>query len=344
MWVNHTRWSGPEVRGDSAGSIVPRMGKHSRRKSGYLPKVAAGAAPVALFFAAPATALATQTDLTLPLDRIALPVDHRSNGTLDRDVSTATENETSVVRESVAATRHDVVAKEIAGAVLVNDVTESTSAYREVRQTPTAAATQESESLVRAGQHALRFGDVRATTANNQRLGQGAWQAVSLSPGLADFTERRVGAGEGTSHGVWLTDGVDALSQNAEQVDTGLRGSFTGDLQGAVSARRSSGQAVDIGQLGALGTTSEQHATGQFAGVLDVGQKHEVGGQLGPAAGLARTTQALGPAGPAGTISGDLGVDHVVQVEGDTTTSVRGTLDQRQSASVRVLDQPVLGL
>ncbi|MEV6876336.1 hypothetical protein [Amycolatopsis sp. NPDC051128] len=319
------------------------MGKHNRRLSGYLPKVAVGAAPVALLLAAPATALATQTDLTLPLDRIALPVDHRSDGRLDRDVSAATENETSAARETVAATRHDVVAKEVAGAVLVDDVAESATVRREVRQTATTASTRESESLVRSGQHTLRFGDLHATTANNQRAGRRAGQAVSLAPGLPDFSEHRVGAGEGAGHGVWLADGVDVLSQNAEHADTGLRGSFAGDLQGAVSARRLSGQAVDLGELGALGTTSEQHATGQFSGVLDLGQKHELGGQLGPAAGLVRTTQALGPARPAGTISGDLGVDHVVQVEGGTT-SVRGTLDQHQWASVRVLDQPVLAL
>ncbi len=320
------------------------MGKHSRRKSGYLPKVAAGAAPVALLFAAPATALATQTDITLPIDRISLPVDHRHAGTLDRDISTATENETSAAREAVTATRHDFVAKDIAGALLVNDVTESAAVRREGWQTATAASERESESVTRAGQHALRLGAVSATTANNQRLGQRASRDLSLSPGLAGTTERRIGAGEGTGNGVWLPYGVDVLSQNGEQLDTGLRGTITGDLQGALSARRSSGQAVDLGQLGAIGTTSEQHATGQFAGVLDMGQQHELGGQLGPAWGLAKTSQYVGTTGPAGSIRGDLGVDHVIHIEGDTTTSVSGRLDQYQSASVEVLDQPVVSL
>ncbi|WP_410608671.1 hypothetical protein [Amycolatopsis sp. lyj-109] len=316
------------------------MGKHSRRKSGYLPKVAAGAAPVALLFAAPATALATQTDITLPIDRVTLPVDHRHDGTLGRDISTATENETSSAREVVTATRHDFVAKEVAGALLINDLSESATIRREGRQNATAASERESESLVRTGQHALRLGEISATTANNQRLGQAAARDLSLTPGLTGTTERRLGAGEGTSHGIWLADGVDVLSQNAEQLDTGLRGTFAGDLRGALSARRSSGQAVDLGRLGAVGTTSEQHATGQLAGVLDVGQKHELGGQLGPAWGLAKTSQSLGPAGPAGSIRGDLGVDHVVHAEG-STTSVRGTLDR--SASLSVLDQRLLG-
>ncbi|MDQ7809855.1 hypothetical protein Q5425_39540 [Amycolatopsis sp. A133] len=320
------------------------MGKHSRRKSGYLPKVAAGAAPVALLFAAPATALATQTDITLPLDRITLPVDHRHDGTLDRDISTATENETSAACEAVTATRHDFVAKEFAGALLINDVTESASIRREGRQTPNTTSEREFESVTRTGQHALRLGTIAAATANDQRIGQGAGRDLTLSPGLAGTTDRRIAAGEGTSHGIWLADGVDVLSQNAEQADTGFRGTIMGDLRGALSAQRSSGQAIDIGRLGALGMTSEQYARGQFAGVLDLGQKHELGGQLGPAWGLAQTSQSIGPAGPASSIRGDLGADHVIYAEGDTTTSVRGTLDQHRSASVEVLDQPVVSL
>ncbi len=313
--------------------MVRRMGKHSRRKSGYLPKVAAGAAPVALLFAAPATALASPAELTLPLD-------HRADSTFGRDVSTTGEDDSSVVRETVTATRHDFLAKEIAGAVLANDFTESMTATREEQQTETSAASQEFEALTRTGRHTLRLGQVRAVTANNQRLGQADARDLSFAP-LGGSAGRRIGLGEGTNHGVWLTDGVDVLSQNAEQLDTGLHGSFAGDLQGALSARRSSGQAVDLGRLGAVGMTSEQHATGQLTGVLDLGQKHEAGGQLGPAWGLVKTSQSLGPAGPEGSIRGDLGVDHVVHAEGGTT-SVRGTLDR--SASLSVLDRPAFGL
>ncbi|MGW5715941.1 hypothetical protein ACWEVP_07225 [Amycolatopsis sp. NPDC003865] len=219
------------------------MGKHSRRKSGYLPKVAA---PVALLFAAPATALASPADLTLPLD-------HRHTTTLDNDGDT------------LSASRRDFVGKQLGDVRVAADQTE-------------AAATR---------------GD-------------------------------RAGAVERARQGVWLGHGVDVLSENAEQLDAGL---FAGDLSGGVAARHSSGQAVDLGQLGAVGTTSEVHAIGSFAGDLDVGQAHELGGQLGPASGLVRTT--------AGSFSGDLGVDHVVHVQGGTT-SLRGTL------SASVLDQPVL--
>jgi hypothetical protein len=253
------------------------MGKHSRRRSGYLPRVAAGAAPVALFFAGPAAAFAAPADLPLPID-------HRHTTTLDNDGDT------------LSATRRDVVTKQLGDVRLVSDVTE-------------ALATS---------------GD-------------------------------RAGLAQSSHQGVWLGHGVDVLSENAEQLDTGL---FTGDLTGGIAARRSSGQAVDLGQLGAVGTTSEQHAIGSlpggpgggapgserssdchgsFAGVLDVGQRHELGGQLGPASGLVRTSQSL----TSDSISGDLGIDHVVHVQG-STTSVRGTLDQHPSVSAGVLDQPVL--
>jgi hypothetical protein len=308
------------------------MGKHSRRKSGYLPKVAAGAAPVALLFAAPAAALASPAELTLPLD-------HRDDSTFRRDVSTSGEDGSSVVRETLATTRHDFLAKEIGGAVFSTDLTESATTRREERQNETSAASQEAESLARAGRHTLGLGDVRAVTTNNQRLGQGASRNLSLSP-LGGGAEHRIGLGEGTSHGIWPADGVDVLSQNAEQLDTGLHGSFIGDLDGALSARRSSGQAVDLGPLGAVGTTSDQYATSRLTGVLDLGQSHEAGGQLGPVWGLAKTSQSLGPAGPAGSIRGDLSVDHVIHAEG-STTSVRGTLDR--SASLSALDRPVFG-
>ncbi|WP_328447084.1 hypothetical protein [Amycolatopsis sp. NBC_00438] len=232
------------------------MGKHSRRKSGYLPRVAAGAAPVALLFAAPVAAFAAPSDL-------ALPIDHRHTTTLNND------------GDALSATRRDVVGKRLGDARLVSDRTEAI-----------------------------------ATSGN------------------------RAGVAESAHQGVWLGHGIDVLSEHAEQLDTGL---FTGDLTGGIAARRSSGQAVDLGQLGAVGTTSEQHVIGSFRGVLDVGQRHEVGGELGPASGLVKTSQSL----TSGSFGGDFGVDHVVHVQG-STTSVRGTLDQHPSVSVSVRDRPLL--
>ncbi|MCR6487058.1 hypothetical protein M8542_29935 [Amycolatopsis sp. OK19-0408] len=271
------------------------MGKHSRRKSGYLPKVAAGAAPVALLFAAPATALAAQ-DLTLPLDGISLPVDHQHAGSLEGD--------------GLAASRRDVVTKQIGEARAATDLAEAAGV------SPVGAFAD------RSGRHDVRLGQVTAVTANEQRMAAAA----------TDLT--RLGTGERTHHGVWLGNGVDVLSENAEQVDTGLRptGRFTGDLAGGLAVRRSSGQAVDLGGLGAVGTSSEQH--GQFTGDLDFGQQHEAGGQLGPAAGLVKASHDLS----SGSISGDLGVDHVIHAEG-AVTSVRGTLTPSFSGSL--LDRPL---
>lgn len=238
--------------------IVPPMGKHSRRKSGYLPKVAAGAAPVALLFAAPATAFANPCDITLPLD-------HGHTTTLDTDGGT------------LSATRHDAVVRQVGDTRLASDLTEGVAAS----------------------------GD-------------------------------RAGVVKRAYQGVWLPNGVDVLSENTEQFDTGL---FTGDLSGGVAARRSSGQAVDLGRLGALGATSEHHVIGTFGGTLDTGQQDELGGQLGPASGVVRTS--LSPT--SGSFAGDLGIDHVVHVQGGTT-SVRGTLEQPPTATASVFDGPALSL
>ena len=385
------------------------MGKHSKRKAGYLPKVAAGAAPVALLFAAPSAAFAAQSDLTLPLDRVSLPVDHSHDGSLGRDLTTATEGDASVLRGSLDLTRHDVVGKRVGDTQLVSDVREAASSHHEGRDTEIvdttgiakAVAEKESDAVSHAEKHTLRLGDdVLARTGNEQRLSRSGSRAnaLSLNPaagvaGMLDRDERLLGAGESTRHDFWLPNGVDVLSENGEQADTGLRrtisvdggtdghGRFAGDHAGGVAARRSSGQAVDLGRVGSLGTTSEQHATGQFSGALDLtrdaagslsgrlddllqadfGESHALGGNGGPVSGLVTTTQSgklsqLASSDPsahtddrvAQAISGDLGVDHVAGVHGDTSTSVRGVLpdhpggvlSQDQTVSASLLDQP----
>lgn len=151
---------------------------------------------------------------------------------------------------------------------------------------------------------------------------------------MATNGEQRLthGVAETRHTGVWLPGDADVLTENAERVDPGS-GGFTGDL----GVHRSSGQGVDLGGLGAIGATSAQHVTGR----LGVGQEHELGGGLGPASGVLRTTQSAG-SGAVNSISGTFDVDHVVHVENGVTTSVRGTLDQHQSVSASVLDQPVL--
>ncbi|WP_439384826.1 hypothetical protein [Amycolatopsis lexingtonensis] len=273
------------------------MGKHSKRKSGYLPKVAAGAAPVALLFAAPAAALASPTDITLPLEGISLPVDHQHAGKLDGD--------------GLTASRRDVFGKQVGEARVLTDLGEA------------AGAAPSGAFASRAGRQDFRVGRVTAIAGDEQRL------AGSTAPA-------RLGTSDSAHHGVWLGDGVDVLSEHAEQVDSGLSptGRFAGDLTGGVAVRRSSGQAVDLGRLGAVGTSSEQHASGQFAGDLDLGQQHELGGQLGPVTGLAKASHDLS----SGSISGDLGLDHVVHAQGGAAT-VRGTLTPSFSGSL--FDRPL---
>lgn len=383
------------------------MGKHSKRKVGYLPKVAAGAAPVALLFAAPATALAAQSDITLPLDKLALPVDHQQDGTFGRDLTSATDGDASVVTGSLGLTRHDVVGKRVGDAQWASDVRESVDSHHEARDTEIidtsglakAVDEKEAESVSHAEKHSLRPSeDVLARTSNEQRLSRGGNRAgaLSLNPGagaagVLDRDERRLGGGESTRHGVWLPNGIDVLTENSEQADTGLRrsvlldggtagdGRFAGDLAGGLATRRSSGQAVDLGPYGAIGTASEQHAVGQFSGALDTarnvqgslsghlgdlvktdfGQSHALGGNLGPVSGLVNTAQtgrtgltaSSDPAARsedrlADSISGDLGIDHVATLHGGTTTSVRGVLPepsglvtQQQTVSAGLLDQ-----
>ncbi|WP_370969590.1 hypothetical protein [Amycolatopsis sp. cg9] len=273
------------------------MGKHSKRKSGYLPKVAAGAAPVALLFAAPAAALASPTDITLPLDGVSLPVDHQHAGKLDGD--------------GLTAARRDVFAKRVGEARFLADVGEA------------AGAGSSGAFANRAGRQDVGVGQAVVTAGDEQRL------AGSTTPA-------RLGTSDSAHHGVWLSNGVDVLSEHAERIDSGLSpsGRFAGDLTGGLAVRRSSGQAVDLGRLGAVGTSSEQHASGQFAGDLDLGQEHELGGQLGPAGGLVKASHDLS----SGSISGDLGVDHVVHVQAGAAT-VRGTLTPAFSGSL--FDRPL---
>ena len=158
------------------------MGKHSKRKAGYLPKVAAGAAPVALLFAAPATALAAQSDITLPLDKLALPVDHRHDGTIGRDLTTATDGDASVIDGTLDVTRHDVFGKRVGDAQWVSDVKESVDSHHQDRDTEIidtsslvkAIGEKEGDAVSHAQKHSLRLGeDVLARTANDQRLSRG---------------------------------------------------------------------------------------------------------------------------------------------------------------------------
>jgi len=368
------------------------MGKHTKRKPGRIPKVAVGAAPVALLFAAPSAALAgplelTQPDLTVPLDRLTLPIDHHQDGRIARDLTSDAEDGASVLRGSLELTRHDAVGKQVGDAHAMSDFSEGLGARYLGRDAvdPRGAqntSTSEGQAVSQGQKHSLRLGDdVRAVTANEQRLGRSGSHSdgISLGPVSAfDRDEKLLGGGESTRQGLWLPQGVDVLSENSEQVDTGLRrsvaaegsGRFAGDLGSALAVRRSSGQAIDVGDAAAAGLASQQHGTGQVRGVLDsgsvsgdpgdlangdYGQAHAFGGHAGPAYALTTTGQGVrldhhgADDDLADSFSGDLGIENVAALHGDTTTSAHDTLPrepgvkQDQSVSASVLDQKPVG-
>ncbi|MFE0020603.1 hypothetical protein [Amycolatopsis sp. NPDC059021] len=388
------------------------MGKHTKRKAPYLPKVAAGAAPLALLFAAPATTalVAPAEAATLPLDLLPFPLDHQHDGSVTRDLKSNSDAGTSASHGSVDVVRHDVYRKQIGAASIVSDVRHAAGSSHEDRDTTvadprgapgTSRTTDDSQGFRQAQAHTARLGGLVTSTGNDQWLRKTETRAgdLSLDPaaGVARTHEadrRLLGAGESSRHGVWLPEKTDLLTENAEQLDSGLarsatldagpagEGRFAGDLGGSLDGARSSGQAVDFGDVAAFGTTSAQHGHGQFSGTLTAAksgtlsqrlagitdgtyeQTHVFGGNAGPVSGNVSATQTANLANRASTdetpprvdsgladsISGDLGVEHVVRVQGGTTTSVRGVLPDQphatrtQSLNVGVADQPPVDL
>lgn len=365
------------------------MGKHSRRKVSYLPKVAAGAAPLALFLAGPATAFAGQTDPTTPLGVVPLPLDHHRENGLERGAGVTSEGDTSVFRGFVNSTERDVYSKQLGDAKIVADVRRSVSESVESRDGATvrpdrvsAVTAAKTAEAVTQGQRDTvkldRYGSVVA--GNETRLEKTGTRLLEAALDPRDATAAVVaedghgtGVSEGTYHAVRVLSGTSVINETGQQAGAGLDravrldGGFSGELGGALRASRSSGHAVDLGQVAAIGATSAQHGGGRFTGVLplntgsgtDFGQEHVLGGNAGPVGGLVTTSQAaqLGHHGQAlrdsgaNTISGDLGLDYVARVHGGATTSSRGVLpatDPAQAANVKqsgtldvtLLDQP----
>lgn len=366
------------------------MGKHSRRKASYLPKVAAGAAPLALLLAGPATALAAQTDPTTPLGAIPLPLDHHRESGLERGAGVNAEGDTSVFRGFVNSTERDVYSKQLGDAKIVADIRRSVSERVESRDGVTVrpddvgmvTAAKTTETITQGQRDSVkvdRYGGIVA--GNETRLEKTGTRLLeaALDPRTATaavVTEDRNGAGvsEGTYHSVRTLGATGVINETGQHADAELGralrldGGFSGDLGGALRAGRSSGHAVDVGQVAAIGATSAQHGGGRFSGVLplggtgsgtDFGQEHVVGGNAGPIGGLVTTSQAAGlghqeqTLSDSGTnkISGDLGLDRVAGVNSSATTSSRGVLpttDPAQAVNVKqsgtldltLLDQP----
>ncbi len=365
------------------------MGKHSRRKASYLPKVAAGAAPLALLLAGPATALASPTDPTTPLGTVPLPLDHQREGTFDRGVDMTSEGDTAVLRGFVASTGRDVYSKQLGDAKVAADLRRSVSQRVESREGATVrpdslgvlAASRTAEAVTRGQRNTVKLDRYGSVVAGNEtrlektgdRLTRATLDPRHATASLVTRDSRGAGVSEGTFHSVRMMRGVGVINETNQNLGAGanraarLDGGFSGDLGGALNAGRSSGHAVDVGQLAAIGMTSAQHGSGRFAGVLptdaksaaDLGQEHAAGGSAGPVSGLVTTGQAaklsqrtsnLNETG-SNKISGELGLDHVARVRGATNTSMSGVLpvpDPAQAANVRqsgtldltLLDQP----
>ncbi|OXM50930.1 hypothetical protein [Amycolatopsis alba] len=355
------------------------MGKHSRRKPSYLPKVAAGAAPLALLFAGPATALAAQTDPAIPL-----PLDHQREGSLDRGVGFSSEGDTSVLRGFLTSTERNVYSKDLGDAKVVADLRRSVSETVETRDGVTArpdkvgalAATKSTEAVMQGQRETVKLNRYGSVVAGHEtklektgaRLTEAALDPRTGTSTLASEDSRGVRASEGTYHSVRPLPGVGVINETEQhtggELDRALRldGGFTGDLGGALEAGRSSGHGVDFGDLAAVGATSAQHGVGRFNGVLPMdvgsgigyGQEHAFGGTIGPGTGLVTTAQDadLGQHGAGLTgsgsnkISGDLGIGEVASVRGTATTSLRGVLPSTDPGRVTqsgTLDLTVLG-
>ncbi|WP_410647494.1 hypothetical protein [Amycolatopsis sp. cmx-4-54] len=358
------------------------MGKHSRRKPSYLPKVAVGAAPLALLLTGPASALATQTDPSIPL-----PLDHQREGSLDRGVGFTSEGDTTVFRGFLTNTERNVFSKDVGDVRTIADVRRSVSETIETRDGVTArpdkvgalAAAKTSEAVKQGQREAVkveRYGSVVAGNETKLERTGARLTEVSLDPrtGVPTFAsedERALRVAEGTYHAVRPLPRVGVINETDQQLGGGLAramrldGGFSGDLGGVLESGRSSGHAVDVGDFAAVGSTSAQHGDGRFSGVLPLGvgsgagygQEHALGGTIGPSTGLVTTGQDVDLAQHGGgltgsgshTISGDLGIGDVASVRGTSTSSVRGVLpttDPAQAGRVTqsgTLDLALLG-
>lgn len=349
------------------------MGKHSRRKPSYLPKVAAGAAPLALLLAGPTAALATQTDQGIPLVSVPLPLDHQREGAVDRGIDVTSEGDNSVLRGFANSTERNVYSKDLGDAKIVADVRRSMSESVENRdgvvvrpdKVGALTASKTAETITQGQRDTVKLDHYGAVVAGNEtklqrtgaRLTEAALDPRTGRASVVTADGRGFGASEGTYHAARPLPGFGVINETEQHAGGGLDrtlrldGGFAGDLGGALETGRSSGHAVDLGEYAAVGTTSAQHGGGRFSGVLDtsgagLGQEHALGGSAGPVAGLVTTSQdtnaAQRGAGLTGSgankISGDLGVVEVAHVRGATTTSARGilpTTDPTQAGNVR---------
>lgn len=341
------------------------MGTHSKPKVGYLPKVAAGAAPFALLFAGQATAWADSPPLVTPID-------HQHSGSFDKDLRSGSNDvaagTSAFVTGFVTASNDDTYSSRLGGQVV--------------------------QALDRSAHHVETSNVARTTLPLNPAQGQ---------VGPTSQQAHRLALADSRYAGIRLPGGVDAIGEfsNAPQLELARTTALTGDASGAAHAvaglagraglDHSDGYAVDLGDLAAFGTSSEQDGTGSFTGLLDLTrgsggaltstvnngvdvaahQTHAVGGHLGALSTDTSTSQS-GKVGDRGSIRGrlddggelaldsaveqNLGVDHVFHIDAGLATGasaaggVAGAASTHSShasqeghAHVQLLDQAPVG-
>jgi hypothetical protein len=352
------------------GKYRPRMAKHRKPRSAYLPKVAAGAAPLALLLAGPATAWAA--------DSVPLPFDHQHTGSFDKGLNsgdTVGDNDhTGFLDGFMTTTNRDVFSGTLGDVQLFRNLSDT------------------AHHLETAHGHK----EFLAVDPTAGPLGAGSQQRHHLRGSGAQYDA------------VWLPHGVDVVGQVGDEptLDVTRNTALISDGRGTTRALseltaaagwdRNTGQAVDLGQVAAIGTSAQQFGRGAFSGTLDVarhqddavtagtgdkvgtaiGQSRDLGGHIGPVAGWGSVSQGtkLGHQGSfAGTLrpdgspaayvtqqvdaalsgatSGDLNIEHVIDVQGGTEsrlgasgdlTKQDGSFTQKNDLKVGLFDQAPL--
>jgi hypothetical protein len=352
------------------GKYRPRMAKHRKPKTAYLPKVAAGAAPLALLLAGPATAWASES--------VPLPLDHQHTGSFDKGFNSGNSldgnDHSGFLDGFITTTNRDVVTGTLGDVEI----------FRNLSDTAHHLETSHGHK------------EFLAVDPTAGPLGAGSQQTHHLRGSGAQYDS------------VWLPHGIDVVGQVGDEptLDVTRNTVLTGDGRGNTHALseltaaagwdRNSGQAVDIGQVAAIGTSAQQFGHGAFSGTLDVarraddavtartgdkvgtaiGQSRDVGGHLGPIAGWGSVSQGaklghqggfagtLQPDGTplgqvsqqvdaalSGTTSGELNVEHVLDVQGGTETRLGasgdltkqdGSFTQKNDLKLALFDQAPL--
>ena len=177
------------------------MGKHTKRTPGYLPRIAAGAAPLALLLAGPASALADTPRPGLPLDL------HQHGSTSDLQVT----------RDETLATRDlPVSASSALGQTLGPDAAGQSQSHDLRLGAPGRAATGNALDL----RHTQPFPGGEVTEAD-----QSMRHGVQLPEGVDALSSSKTGAGAAGRFTGDLMAGTQAARTSADAVDLGPAGS-----------------------------------------------------------------------------------------------------------------------